>query len=192
VGQPPRRSRRATGDADLPRDVAILGLENVLDAEAGARGPDAAALRSWSAARPRARQDWAEADRLRDELAGQGWQCAIGRRGRARARIEPESPRPGRGHTRRGGRRGVDGVPGRTVLYGRQRGARALRPGGGRSPSVGHDRSGPRAVAGGRGRRVADAAADAERAGTDAHQGISALAGPIPTRRGRSARRELR
>jgi cysteinyl-tRNA synthetase len=65
---------RPTGDADLREMLGILGLEEVLDAGEDA-GPDEAVrglLERREAAR--AARDFAEADRLRDELAGLGWQ----------------------------------------------------------------------------------------------------------------------
>jgi cysteinyl-tRNA synthetase len=70
-------NRRApgTGDADLREMLAVLGLDNLLDAPASDGEPDAAArelLERREAAR--AQRDFAEADRLRDELADQGWQ----------------------------------------------------------------------------------------------------------------------
>jgi len=64
-----------TGDADLREMLAVLGLDNLLDAEAGDGAPDASArelLERREAAR--ARRDYAEADRLRDELTAMGWQ----------------------------------------------------------------------------------------------------------------------
>jgi cysteinyl-tRNA synthetase len=72
-----RRADRGdtTGDADLREMLAILGLENLLDAEAGASAPDAAALELLERRQAaRAAKDWAEADRRRDELAALGWQ----------------------------------------------------------------------------------------------------------------------
>jgi cysteinyl-tRNA synthetase len=55
--------------------LAILGLDNLLDAPQADGEPDAAArelLERREAAR--AQRDFAEADRLRDRLADQGWQ----------------------------------------------------------------------------------------------------------------------
>jgi cysteinyl-tRNA synthetase len=64
-----------TGDADLREMLAVLALDNLLDAEAGDGEPDAAA-RDLLARREAARAegDYAEADRLRDELTARGWQ----------------------------------------------------------------------------------------------------------------------
>jgi cysteinyl-tRNA synthetase len=77
ISEANRRADRgeATGAADLREMLAILGLENLLDAEAGGGGPDAAALELLKRRQAaRAAKDWAEADRLRDELAALGWQ----------------------------------------------------------------------------------------------------------------------
>jgi len=64
-----------TGDSDLREMLEILGLDNLLDATGADGEPDDAArelLERREAAR--AARDFAEADRLRDELAAQGWQ----------------------------------------------------------------------------------------------------------------------
>jgi cysteinyl-tRNA synthetase len=69
------RREPGTGDADLREMLGVLGLENLLDLEAGEGRPDAAAqelLARREAAR--AARDYAEADRLRDELGSLGWQ----------------------------------------------------------------------------------------------------------------------
>jgi cysteinyl-tRNA synthetase len=63
------------GDADLREMLGVLALDALLDADAAAGGPDAAAqelLERREAAR--ATRDFAEADRLRDELAARGWE----------------------------------------------------------------------------------------------------------------------
>jgi cysteinyl-tRNA synthetase len=63
------------GDADLRELLGVLALEHLLDADAAAGGPEDAArelLERRQAAR--AAKDFAEADRLRDELAGLGWE----------------------------------------------------------------------------------------------------------------------
>jgi 23S rRNA (guanosine2251-2'-O)-methyltransferase len=95
--------------------------------------------------------------------------------------MSPRGPRPGRGHTRRGSAGGGDGVPGPTVLYGRNAVHEALRAGRRPVTEVWATAGAAREPwLAGVDVRVADAAAIAERAGTDAHQGISALAGPYP------------
>jgi cysteinyl-tRNA synthetase len=63
------------GDRDLREMLAVFALDGLLDADAAAGGPDAAAqalLEQRQAAR--AGRDFAEADRLRDELAALGWE----------------------------------------------------------------------------------------------------------------------
>jgi cysteinyl-tRNA synthetase len=69
------RREPGTGDADLREMLGVLGLDNLLDAPPGDGEPDAAArelLERREAAR--AQRDFAEADRLRDELVARGWQ----------------------------------------------------------------------------------------------------------------------
>jgi cysteinyl-tRNA synthetase len=63
------------GDADLREMLGVFALEHLLDADAAAGGPDPAAqelLDRREAAR--AARDFAEADRLRGELATLGWE----------------------------------------------------------------------------------------------------------------------
>src|SRR5256885_775587 len=66
--------REDVGDAHLREMLGVLGLENLLDAEHAA-APDAEAL---DLARrredARGQRDFAEADRLRDELRARGWE----------------------------------------------------------------------------------------------------------------------
>ena len=73
------RREAGTGDADLREMLGVLGLDNLLDASGGA-DPEAQVLLE---AREMARtaRDWAEADRLRDELAARGWQVRDGAAG---------------------------------------------------------------------------------------------------------------
>jgi cysteinyl-tRNA synthetase len=61
------------GDADLREMLGVLGLESLFEAEALAAPED---VRRLAAARQeaRARRDFAEADRLRDELRALGWE----------------------------------------------------------------------------------------------------------------------
>ncbi len=70
------------GDADLREMLGVLALESVLDDDDGADGPDAGA-RELLARREAAREakDWTAADRLRDELAAQGWTVRDGAAG---------------------------------------------------------------------------------------------------------------
>ncbi|MFA9270942.1 cysteine--tRNA ligase [Svornostia abyssi] len=66
------------GNADLRAMLDVLHLANLLDAPTGG-GPapeDLALLESRQAAR--AAKDWAEADRLRDELRARGWEVRDG------------------------------------------------------------------------------------------------------------------
>ena len=64
-----------TGDADLREMLQILALDNLLDVSAGDGEPGDAALALLERREAaRAARDFAEADRLRDELAAQGWQ----------------------------------------------------------------------------------------------------------------------
>jgi len=65
--------RGGVGDADLREMLAILGLDNLLDAEAQGPPAEAQELAERRGA-ARAARDFAEADRLRDELAAMGWQ----------------------------------------------------------------------------------------------------------------------
>jgi cysteinyl-tRNA synthetase len=67
--------RGGAGRADLDEMLGVLGLGNLLET-AGADGEPDAAARDLLERRERARtdRDWAEADRLRDELTALGWQ----------------------------------------------------------------------------------------------------------------------
>jgi cysteinyl-tRNA synthetase len=67
--------RGGVGGDDLREMLGVLGLANVLDAAAADGEPDEAA-RELLERREKARKDrdFGEADRLRDELAAQGWQ----------------------------------------------------------------------------------------------------------------------
>ena len=84
------RREPGTRDADLREMLQILALDNLLDA-AGADGePDAAALaRLERREAARAARDFAAADRLRDELAAQGWQVRDSADGPQLVRVEP-------------------------------------------------------------------------------------------------------
>ena len=67
------RSAEPVGDADLREMLGVLGLDNLLDVEAVEAPPEATALLERRQA-ARALRDWAEADRLRDELRSLGWE----------------------------------------------------------------------------------------------------------------------
>jgi cysteinyl-tRNA synthetase len=66
--------REDVGDAHLREMLGVLGLENLLEAE-DAPEPDTEALElARRREEARAQRDFAEADRLRDELRAQGWE----------------------------------------------------------------------------------------------------------------------
>jgi cysteinyl-tRNA synthetase len=76
VSEAHRRADRGeqTGDADLRDMLGVFALEGLLDAGDEA-GPDAAALELLERRQAaRDARDFAQADRLRDELAALGWQ----------------------------------------------------------------------------------------------------------------------
>jgi cysteinyl-tRNA synthetase len=66
-------SRADVGRADLAEMLGILGLENLLEADDVAAGDDAQELLR-AREEARAARDFAEADRLRDELRALGWE----------------------------------------------------------------------------------------------------------------------
>jgi cysteinyl-tRNA synthetase len=70
------RAEAPVGDADLREMLGVLGLESLLAAGEGPpeEARELAALRALA----RERRDWAEADRLRDELRGLGWEVRDG------------------------------------------------------------------------------------------------------------------
>jgi cysteinyl-tRNA synthetase len=68
-----------SGDGHLREMLGVLGLESLLEAEAGAP-PEAVALAE-RRSEARAAQEWAEADRLRDELRDLGWEVRDGPEG---------------------------------------------------------------------------------------------------------------
>jgi cysteinyl-tRNA synthetase len=74
------RSEGAVGADDLRVMLGLLGLESLLEAEAAAAPPELVELRD---AREQARQsrDYAEADRLRDEIRARGWEVRDGPEG---------------------------------------------------------------------------------------------------------------
>jgi cysteinyl-tRNA synthetase len=71
------RSTEPVGDADLREMLAVLGLDNLLSVDAAAPPTEVAEL---SDARERAREarDYAEADRLRDQIRARGWEVRDG------------------------------------------------------------------------------------------------------------------
>jgi cysteinyl-tRNA synthetase len=71
------RSAPGTGAADLREMLGVLALDNLLDVVAVDAPADVVEL---SAARERARaaREWAEADRLRDEIRAHGWEVRDG------------------------------------------------------------------------------------------------------------------
>jgi cysteinyl-tRNA synthetase len=74
------RSEEPVGDDDLREMLGVLGLDNLLSVEALTPPDDVLEL---SDARERARQarDYAEADRLRDEIRARGWEVRDGPEG---------------------------------------------------------------------------------------------------------------
>ncbi len=74
------RAEAPLGDRDLREMLGVLALQNLLDSPAAEAPP---AVRELSAERERARQarDYAEADRLREEIAARGWQVRDGPNG---------------------------------------------------------------------------------------------------------------
>ena len=70
------RSEEAVGNAHLVEMLDVLGLVGLIAAEEGAP-PEAFELAEAREA-ARAARDWAEADRLRDELRAMGWEVRDG------------------------------------------------------------------------------------------------------------------
>ena len=84
------RREPGTGDADLREMLQILALDNLLDGADADGEPDAAALALLERARPPApRATSRAADRLRDELAAQGWQVRDSADGPQLVRVDP-------------------------------------------------------------------------------------------------------
>jgi len=72
-----RSESGSTGAADLREMLGVLGLENLLDAEAAE--PPASVLELLEAReRARAERDYAAADRLREEIGELGWEVRDG------------------------------------------------------------------------------------------------------------------
>jgi cysteinyl-tRNA synthetase len=70
------RSEEAVGDADLKEMLDVLGLIGLLAADEGP--PQEAAELAARRDQARREKDWAEADRLRDELRAMGWEVRDG------------------------------------------------------------------------------------------------------------------
>jgi len=66
--------REGVGDAHAREMLAVLGLENLLDAGAGEQPDEQARALLDAREAARAARDWAEADRLRDALVALGWE----------------------------------------------------------------------------------------------------------------------
>ncbi len=75
------RRREPVGRADLVEMLDVLGLENLVAADEEAGPPELELLQRREAAR--AARDYAEADRVRDELAARGWTVRDGPNGPA-------------------------------------------------------------------------------------------------------------
>jgi len=71
------RAPAGTGDADLRDMLSVLGLENLLDV-ADAEAPAEVTELLQARERARAARDYAEADRLREEIRVQGWEVRDG------------------------------------------------------------------------------------------------------------------
>ena len=71
------RAGEPVGDADLREMLGVLGLENLLD-RASSEAPAQAVALLEARERARAARDYAEADRLRAEIAALGWEVRDG------------------------------------------------------------------------------------------------------------------
>jgi cysteinyl-tRNA synthetase len=79
--------REDVGDSDLREMLQVIGLDNLLDADALGDAPDDAALELLARReQARAEKDWDTADRIRDELAALGWEVRDGSGGAALVR----------------------------------------------------------------------------------------------------------
>ena len=72
-----RGERGTVGGDDLREMLDILGLASLMESGAQPISDEVAALRD-ARERARAQRDWAEADRLRDELRAMGWEVRDG------------------------------------------------------------------------------------------------------------------
>ncbi len=87
IKQANRRSAEAIGRADLVEMLSVLGLQNLAEHGSEAGAEEQELLEAREAAR--AARDYAEADRLRDELRHRGWEVRDGPDGPELVRIEP-------------------------------------------------------------------------------------------------------
>jgi cysteinyl-tRNA synthetase len=71
------RAPAGTGDADLREMLWVVGLDNLLDVGDVAAPAEVAELRD-ARERARAARDYAEADRLREQIRAQGWEVRDG------------------------------------------------------------------------------------------------------------------
>jgi cysteinyl-tRNA synthetase len=71
------RSPSGVGDADLREMLSVLGLENLLEV-ADVQAPAEVAELAGARERARGSRDWAEADRLREEIRAHGWEVRDG------------------------------------------------------------------------------------------------------------------
>jgi cysteinyl-tRNA synthetase len=74
------RSEGPVGDADLREMLAVLGLENLLTLDTSEAPAEVVELKN-ARERARATRDFAEADRLRDEIRALGWEVRDGPEG---------------------------------------------------------------------------------------------------------------
>jgi cysteinyl-tRNA synthetase len=74
------RSDTPVGDQDLREMLCVLALENLLEPEVATAPAAVAELRD-ARERARAGRDWAEADRLREEIRARGWEVRDGPEG---------------------------------------------------------------------------------------------------------------
>ena len=163
------------GDADLREMLGVFALDGCSTPTRPAAGPDAAA-QGLLAAREAARaaRDFAEADRLRDELAALGWEVRDGAGGPTLVAARLMALRDARPR-RRAGSTGWATRPGRV----RRNAVHEALRGRARAAGVGDRAGGARAVAARRGGAHRRAREEVERrCGSTDHQGICAEVAP--------------
>jgi cysteinyl-tRNA synthetase len=74
------RAPAGTGDADLREMLSVLGLDNLLDLAEAEAPAEVTELRD-ARERARAARDYAEADRLREQIRAHGWEVRDGPNG---------------------------------------------------------------------------------------------------------------